>query len=82
MTLYMVIETFYEGCLPKAYERLATKGRMLPEGLLYVDSWLSEDGERCFQLMQTDDRALFDIWVKNWEDLVSFEIIRLGEKPG
>ena len=48
---------------------------MLPEGLRYVDSWVADGSlDTCFQLMETDDPALFDIWTDNWLDLVSFEI--------
>ncbi len=81
MTLFMVIEDFHEGCMEKAYERLATQGRMLPEGLFYIDSWLTGDGKRCFQLMETDNADTFSGWKKMWDDLVTFEIIKLGEKP-
>ena len=77
----MVIEHFAPGAKRKIYERFHEKGRMLPEGLLYVDSWLEKDGDRCFQLMETSDRSLFDAWIDHWKDLVQFEIIELGEKP-
>ena len=81
MTRYMVIETFAPGAKEKVYERFREKGRMLPAGLIYVDSWLEKDGNRCFQLMETNDRSLFDRWMESWKDLVAFEIIELGEKP-
>jgi hypothetical protein len=77
----MVIEHFASGMKSKVYERFDQKGRMLPEGLTYIDSWLEKDGDRCFQLMETEDPALFDRWMDSWKDLVSFEIIELGEKP-
>ena len=54
---------------------------MMPDGLHFIESWLEKTGERCFQLMETDDPDLFKSWIKNWEDLVSFEIIEIGEKP-
>ncbi len=81
MSKYMVMETFVEGRLNDIYERFHLKGRMLPDGLHYLDSWLEKRGNRCFQLMETEDRALFDVWIKNWIDLACFEIIELGEKP-
>ena len=81
MTRYMVIETFRPGCKARIYERFHQKGRMLPDGLVYLDSWLERDGDRCFQLMETSDPSLFPIWQKNWNDLVATEIIELGEKP-
>jgi hypothetical protein len=81
MKRYMVIETFVPGGKVKIYERFHQKGRMLPVGLTYIDSWLTADGERCFQLMETDDRALFAVWTEQWSDLVEFEIVELGDKP-
>jgi hypothetical protein len=54
---------------------------MLPFGLNYIDSWITGDGDRCFQLMETDDRSLFAAWTENWKDLVKFEIVEPGEKP-
>lgn len=81
MKQYMVIESFFPGCKERVYERFQQKGRMLPEGLRYVNSWLEQDGDRCFQLMETDDRSLFQGWLENWKDLVAMEIVELGEKP-
>jgi len=81
MTRYLVIETFAEGCLDRVYQRFHSRGRMLPEGLIYLDSWLEKDGRRCFQLMQTDNVQLFKEWTRHWEDLTQFEIIELGPKP-
>jgi len=73
--LYMVIERYLSGPRP-VYERAAASGRMLPEGLTYVDSWVVDDDglDRCFQLMETGDPALFDLWTQRWSDLVSFEV--------
>jgi hypothetical protein len=70
----MVIETFRHGARP-VYERATEKGRMLPDGLVYVDSWIDESLRRCFQLMETDDLALFDEWTAAWGDLAQFEIV-------
>jgi len=71
---YMVVETFLHGAEP-VYKRAAEQGRMLPEGLEYVDSWVSDDLRRCWQLMEADDVALFDEWIARWSDLASFEVI-------
>jgi Protein of unknown function (DUF3303) len=72
---YMVVEKFVQGPEP-VYQRLAERGRMMPEGLVYVDSWIDEsDRSRCFQLMETDDPALFDQWTSNWSDLMECEIV-------
>jgi Domain of unknown function (DUF3303) len=81
MKQYMVVETFRRGCREKIYQRFHEKGRMLPEGLVYVNSWLERDGDRCFQLMETDDPSLFQVWLQHWKDLVSMEVVELGEKP-
>lgn len=81
MKQYMVIETFFPGCKEKVYERFHAKGRMLPEGLVYLDSWLVKDGDRCFQLMETADFSLFGVWLEKWKDLLSIEVIEIGEKP-
>jgi hypothetical protein len=77
----MVIEMFKPGSKKKVYARYEAKGRMLPDGLNYVDSWLTEDGARCFQLMETDDSELFNLWIEKWSDLVEFEIIPVIDSP-
>lgn len=72
---YMVIESYTQGPGP-VYGRAAERGRMLPSGLTYVESWIDERGlDRCFQLMETEDPSLFEQWVANWRDLVEFEIV-------
>ncbi|MEM7668997.1 MAG: DUF3303 family protein [Pseudomonadota bacterium] len=81
MTRFMVIETFRAGALEQIYRRLKDKGRGLPDGLFFIESWLSADGLKCFQVMETADPATFDAWIPFWSDLVSFEIVELGEKP-
>jgi Protein of unknown function (DUF3303) len=74
--LYMVLERYVAGPGP-VYERAATHGRMLPDGLRYLDSWIADDDklDRCFQLMETDDPALLDRWRDRWSDLVEFEVL-------
>ena len=81
MAKYMVIETFKEGKLEEVYSRFHKLGRMMPEGLFYLDSWLEKGGLRCFQLMETENPDLFSEWSKNWDDLGSFEIVEIGMKP-
>ncbi len=73
--LYMVVERYVVGPRP-VYERAALHGRMLPEGLRYVDSWVVDDDklDRCFQLMETDDPSLLDRWRERWSDLAEFEV--------
>jgi hypothetical protein len=70
---YMVIETFTEA--RAIYERLRDRGRMMPAGLRYLDSWISQDLGRCFQLMEADSPDLFDAWIASWDDLMSFEVV-------
>ena len=57
------------------YERAAKQGRLLPPGLRYVDSWVDERLERCFQLMEADDARVFDDWIARWADLAEFEVV-------
>jgi Protein of unknown function (DUF3303) len=70
----MVVERFTQGAAP-VYERAAERGRLLPDGLRYVDSWIDESLGRCFQLMETDDARLLDEWTARWSDLVEFEVV-------
>ncbi|MFL5379719.1 MAG: DUF3303 domain-containing protein [Myxococcales bacterium] len=72
-TTYMVIEQFKLGAEP-VYRRFRERGRMAPEGLTYAGSWIDASVTRCWQIMQTDDRALLDTWMANWADLVEFEV--------
>jgi Domain of unknown function (DUF3303) len=71
--LYMVIEQFKDA--PGIYRRLREKGRMMPDGLKYVSSWIDTELKVCYQLMETDDAALFARWTENWDDLMEFEIV-------
>ena len=78
---YMIVESFKAGQKPLVYERLQEKGRMLPDGLTYIDSWIDGDGDRCFQLMETDDEELFNVWIARWDDLIDFEIVPVTPSP-
>ena len=69
----MVIERFKDA--PAIYRRLHEKGRMMPEGLEYVSSWIDVDLKICWQLMRSDDESLFRVWTDNWKDLTDFEIV-------
>jgi hypothetical protein len=73
--LFMVIERFRDGDAAAVYRRFRERGRMAPEGLRYVDSWVEHGFERCFQLMECDDPHLLDEWTARWQDLVEFEIV-------
>jgi hypothetical protein len=69
----MVVERYIAGPGP-VYARAAERGRMLPDGLRYVDSWIVETLDCCFQLMETDDPSLLDVWTARWDDVVSFAV--------
>jgi len=72
--LYMVVEK-YRGADPiPVYRRFRDRGRLTPDGLRYVDSWVTRDLTRCFQVMECSDPALLDRWIANWTDLVEFEV--------
>lgn len=73
--LYMVIERFKNRDATAVYKRLRESGRMMPEGLNYIDSWVEPNFDRGFQLMESHDRALFDKWIAHWSDLAQFEVI-------
>jgi Domain of unknown function (DUF3303) len=72
--LYMVIEHFKNKDPVPVYRRFRDRGRMVPEGLVYLSSWVDQKLERCYQLMETHDRALLDEWMASWSDLVDFEV--------
>jgi len=73
--LFMVIEHF-KGRDPKpVYGRFAERGRMMPEGMIHVNSWIEVGMDRCFQVMETEDPILLQEWIKNWGDLVDFEVV-------
>ncbi len=73
-TLYMVVEHFKNKDAVPVYRRFRDRGRMAPEGLIYVSSWVDRNFERCYQLMETDNPALLDEWMARWSDLTDFEI--------
>jgi hypothetical protein len=73
--LFMVIERFRNRDPKPIYRRLRDAGRQMPDGLRYVDSWIEPNFDRCFQVMETADPALFQKWILAWGDLVDFEIV-------
>lgn len=73
-TLYMVVENFKNGDAAPVYRRFRDHGRLAPGGLSYVSSWVSDKLDCCYQLMETEDRALLDQWIANWSDIVDFEV--------
>ncbi len=73
--LFMVIERFKNRDAKAVYLRFREQGRMAPEGLTYVGSWIEASFDRCFQLMECDDPRLFQQWVTHWQDLIEFEFV-------
>jgi hypothetical protein len=75
MALYMVVEHFKQGDAVPVYRRFRDQGRLAPEGLIYISSWVDLAMERCYQVMETEDPALLEAWLAQWRDLVDFEVI-------
>jgi hypothetical protein len=73
--LFMVIEHFKDRNPAPVYKRFAGEGRMMPDGLKYVNSWIEVGMDRCFQVMETDDLSLLQTWISRWNDLVDFEVV-------
>jgi hypothetical protein len=77
----MIIESFRNNDATPVYRRFKEKGRMAPEGLHYISSWVTKDLSRCYQIMECENPALLDHWTKNWNDLVDFQIIPVITSP-
>jgi len=73
--LYLVIEEYRNGDPLPVYRRFREHGRLAPEGLRYVSSWVTADLAHCYQIMECEDRRLLDEWISRWQDLVAFEVI-------
>jgi hypothetical protein len=73
--LFMVIERFRDRDAKAIYRRFREQGRMMPDGLNYVGSWIEANFDRCFQLMECDDARLLQDWLLNWNDLMECEIV-------
>jgi hypothetical protein len=77
--MFMVVETFRNQDARAIYRRLREKGRMMPDGLKFLSSWVAADLGRCFQLMEADDITLPQRWIASWSDLMAFEIVPVVE---
>ena len=73
--LFMIIERFHPGKVKELYQRFEEKGRMMPEGLRYINSWINNEITVCYQVMEADEREKLQQWINNWIDLSDFEII-------
>jgi hypothetical protein len=77
--LFMVIEHFRDQNAPAVYRRFREDGRMPPDGLTFVGSWVAADTSRCFQVMECADVTLLQQWVAAWSELIEFEIVPVAE---
>ncbi len=73
--LFMIVERFKDRNPAPIYQRLRESGRSMPEGLRYIDSWIEVNFDRCFQLMECDDASQLMQWIRQWRDLVEFEVV-------
>ena len=73
--LYMVVETFRDGDARPVYRRFRDEGRLAPDGLRYIASWVTTDLRQCYQVMECEDRALLDAWMAAWRDIVDFDVV-------
>jgi hypothetical protein len=72
--LYMIVERFHDGDPVPVYRRFRDRGRLAPEGVVYVASWVTDDLTRCYQLMECAEATLLEAWMSQWSDLVDFEV--------
>jgi hypothetical protein len=72
--LYMIVEDF-KGDPAAVYRRFRERGRLTPDGLRYVNSWVTHDLQRCYQVMECADPRLLEQWMDEWKDLVGFDVI-------
>lgn len=75
MQQYLIIETFYPEKIKALYERFDKKGRLMPEGVHYINSWIDEGVTKCYQIMECESREKLEEWIRNWHDLADFQII-------
>ena len=73
--LYMIIETFHPGKIKQLYKRFDEKGRLMPQGVQYINSWINEDITTCYQVMESDKEKKILEWIQNWNDLADFKVI-------
>ena len=71
---YMIVEKFRPGKVKELYKRFDKKGRLMPEGVTYINSWIDEKVEVCFQLMEAESMEKLQEWMDAWSDLCEFEV--------
>jgi L-amino acid N-acyltransferase YncA len=79
---FMVIERFRGGDPAAVGERFRRRGRMMPDGVRYVESWIDRAGMRCFQLVDAPSREALDPWIARWDDIVDFEAVEVVDPAG
>jgi hypothetical protein len=79
--LYMIIESFKDRDAVPVYRRFRDHGRLAPDGLKYISSWVTQDLATCYQLMECEDRQLLEQWMTRWSDLVDFEVLPVMTSP-
>lgn len=72
---FMIIETFRKGKVKELYQRFAEKGRQLPQGVVYINSWIDENVETCYQVMESDTIEKINEWIQLWNDVADFKVI-------
>jgi Protein of unknown function (DUF3303) len=72
---YMVIESFKNGDAVPVYRRFRNEGRLAPDGLKYISSWVTSDMTKCYQIMECEDPRLLEQWMGRWRDLADFEVV-------
>lgn len=75
MKTYMIVESYKHGKSGEIYRRLAERGRMMPMGLEYIDSWIEENLQKCYQVMKSENLDKIHEWMDHWNDLMDFEVI-------
>jgi Protein of unknown function (DUF3303) len=73
--VYMIVERFKNRDAVAVYRRFGERGRLAPDGLHYVSSWVASDLTVCYQVMECADRRVLDGWIAQWSDLVDFDVI-------
>lgn len=71
----MIIEHYRPGKTEEIYRRFSEKGRMLPQGVEFINSWIEENLQKCYQVMKSESPEKLEEWINNWKDLVDFEVI-------
>ena len=73
--LYMIIEKFHSSKGKLIYQRFKEKGRMMPEGVEYINSWINEPVSICYQVMESDCLEKILEWISHWSDIADFEVV-------